>query len=69
MAEAMKKALYVITETLQFPSDLFSVDPGSSSYKPLVYDYLSTEEAWRHDWKQIGGDFRRAFSKLEKEQA
>ncbi len=44
-----------------------SLDAGGCRYVPPRFSYPSTEDAWRADWKNIGGDFRRAAARLEME--
>lgn len=67
MAETIKRVLKQFTGTFSFPVDLFSLGPGEPRFEPSVYVYPSAEEAWRQDWENIGGDFRRAVSRFERE--
>jgi len=41
------------------------LDAGKRRYVPPRFSYPSTEDAWRTDWENIGGDFRRAAARLE----
>ena len=44
-----------------------SLDAGGHRYIPPKFSYPSTEDAWSIDWKNIGGDFRRAAERLDAE--
>lgn len=73
MGKKIKSWFVWFAGTFQFPSDLFGFGPGG---RRLVREdgtpnspfwFGSTEDAWRHDWENIGDDFRRAASRLERE--
>lgn len=67
MARVIKNFFVMFTETLQFPSDLFSTGPGVRRYTDPIRTYLTNEEAWRQDWANIGNDFRRSYDRLSGE--
>lgn len=60
MAEAIRK---VITRIHM----VFDLSAGGRRYRPTKFIYPSTEEAWRKDWENIGGDFQRAASRFQDE--
>lgn len=69
MAKKIKSWLLWFARTFQFAPDLFDFGPGELRYRRRLaqYPYATTAEAWRHDWENIGGDFRRAAAQLESE--
>jgi len=75
MAKKMKSLLLWFTRTFQFPPDLFDCGPGvrrltkSDGTPNSPYWFDNNADAWRHDWENIGGDFRRAAARLEMEMA
>ena len=64
MARVIKSFLVMVTDTLQFPPDLFSTGPGVRRYTNPIRNYPTTEEAWRQDWENIGRDFQRSYDRL-----
>lgn len=70
MGKAIKNIFVRFVETFSFPRDLFDVGAGDRHYTPSYRDYVcSNEDAWREDWRRIGGDFQRAFARLSNEYA
>ena len=70
MGKAIKNLFVRFVETFSFPRDLFDVGAGERHYTPSYRDYVcSNEDAWREDWRRIGGDFQRAFARLSNEYA
>ena len=60
MAEAIRIAFAQIRVA-------FDLSPGGRRYRPARFTYPTTEDAWNSDWQNIGGDFRRATSRIEQE--
>ena len=73
MGKQVKRFVFWFTRTFQFAPDLFDFGAGGGRLlrddgtpnSPYWFD--STAEAWRYDWQNIGGDFRRAAVRLERE--
>lgn len=60
MAEAIRQVITRIHV-------VFDLSAGGRKYRPTKFTYPTTEESWRMDWENIGGDFRRAASRLQAE--
>lgn len=63
----MDKIIRIVFGGMIFPRGMFDMGPGERRFKPSNYIYPKTEDAWRSDWNNIGGDFRRSASRLELE--
>ena len=66
MARAIKRFFKIVLR-FEYPRSIFDLSGGELRYTPSKYDYPSTEDSWRQDWENIGGDFRRAATRLQSE--
>jgi len=68
MAKIIKRFFRIVLR-FEYPRSIFDLSPGELRYTSPDFRYPTTEEAWRQDWENIGGDFRRAMSRIETETA
>jgi len=67
MAKFIKSMFLRFTGSVQFDSGLFGVGACDVHYTDSPYYFPTAEDAWRHDWQNIAGDFHGACVAFAKE--
>lgn len=63
----MAKFIRIVFRSIASSNGTISLSSAGRRYRPSSFAYPTLQDAWRSDWNAIGGDFRKAAARLQKE--